>query len=124
MGEKVSPQKKFEDSQRKKIFLAPQSKNPTSLPVFIIRLIFHFTPALFEIYILSFLVEELDQIGDHNLKHELEKYNFFIVNIYFLYWYMYFETKKLFVFVVVFLAWKNPQFNFSCQNLSSEHDYF
>ena len=77
LGEKVSPQKKFEDSQRKKIFLAPQS---TSLPVFIIRLIFHFTPALFEIYILSFLVEELDQIGDHNLKHELEKYKNSIVN--------------------------------------------
>ena len=45
--------------------------------IFIITLIFHFTPALFEIYILSFLVDELDQIGDHNLKHELEKYKFF-----------------------------------------------
>ena len=69
-----------EINKKKKFDLSLWCNHANTAIISIIILIFHFTPALFEIYILSFLVEELDQIGDHNLKHELEKYKNSIVN--------------------------------------------
>ena len=74
---KRSEENEGNQQQQKRIGFKPLIQSYTTAIIFIITLIFRFTPALFEIYILSFLVDELDQIGDHNLKHELEKYKFF-----------------------------------------------